>query len=289
MAKKLAFDKVLFTTICVLTVLGLAMVYSASSALAHENIYGFNGFFIKQTGAAALGFLAMFIVMHIDYRRFEKRAVVYGGALAVIALLVIVLFLPELNSTKRWIFVGGVSIQPSELAKLALIPLVAYAIDRYWESDRDERVLVPAAAMVLISAILVLEEPDLGTAVLLVASVLLVLFLAGLRWRYFLAFLVLAIPAGAVLVFAAPYRRQRLFAFLHPQGDPLGAGFQALQSLIAVGSGGVLGRGPGQSVQKLFFLPQPNSDFIYSILAEELGLIGAVGVVVLFCVFLWRG
>lgn len=289
MAKKLAFDRILFTTICVLTVLGLAMVYSASSALAHEDIYGFNGFFIKQAGAAILGFLAMFVVMHVDYRHLESRPVVYGGVLGVMGLLLIVLFLPALNSTRRWIFIGGVSVQPSELAKLALIPMVAFGIERYWESGRQERTLVPAALAVLICAGLVVEEPDLGTAVLLVGSAVLLLFLAGLRWRYFLGFLLLLVPIGGYLAFSAPYRRERLLTFLDPQRDPLGSGFQAIQSLIAVGSGGVLGRGPGQSVQKLFFLPQPNSDFIYSILAEELGLIGALGVVALFGVLLWRG
>jgi cell division protein FtsW len=136
---------------------------------------------------------------------------------------------------------------------------------------------------------LVLLQPDMGTAALLVSAAMLLLFLAGLAWRWVLLGIAAALPLVAWVVFSADYRRERLLAFLDPEKDPLGSGFQALQSLIAVGSGGLLGLGPGQSMQKLYFLPYPHSDFIYAIVGEELGLLGALGVVALFMVLLWRG
>src|SRR5260370_31026209 len=136
---------------------------------------------------------------------------------------------------------------------------------------------------------LILLEPDMGTAVLLAATTLLLIFLGGLSWRYVVGVLALLPPALAAMVMAEPYRRERFFTFLNPEKDPLGSGFQALQSLIAVGSGGLLGLGPGKSVQKLYFLPHPESDFIYSIVAEELGMIGAVALILTFALFAWRG
>ena len=176
-------------------------------------------------------------------------------------------FSPQLNATRRWFFIAGVSIQPSELAKLALIPFLAYQIERKQERVSELSFLLPAAFFTVLTAALILLEPDMGTAVLLCATFFMMIFLAGLSWRYIVAALALVPPALIALVMMAPYRRARLFTFLDPERDPLGNGFQALQSLIAVGSGGVFGLGPGKSVQKLFFLPHPESDFIFSIVA----------------------
>jgi cell division protein FtsW len=148
---------------------------------------------------------------------------------------------------------------------------------------------MPAALFTGIAAALILLQPDMGTAVLLVGTAFLMVFLAGLSWRYIVPALALVPPALFLLVMAEPYRRQRLFAFLNPESDPLGSGFQALQSLIAVGSGGLLGLGPGKSVQKLYFLPHPESDFIFSIVAEELGMIGSLAVLAAFLLLAWRG
>jgi cell division protein FtsW len=296
MAKKLVFDRVLFTTIALLVGLGLVMVYSASAAAGGRvkgaGGAGINPFLVKQAAAAALGFVLMTIVMHVDYRRLRDRRVVYALVGGIAALLVGVLFAPTLNATRRWFFVGGISVQPSELAKLALVPFVAFFIDRRHDlaapgNSRD--VIVPAAVATGLFAGLILLQPDLGTAVLLAATVGTMLFLSGLAWRYLLGALAVALPALYVLVISVPYRRARLFAFLDPDKDPLGAGFQALQSLIAVGSGGLFGLGPGNSIQKLYFLPHPQSDFIYAIVAEELGMIGSLVVVALFGVVLWRG
>lgn len=289
MARKLVFDRVLFTVVVLLVVLGLVMVYSASAPMARAQGRAVNPFLLRQLVAAVLGFVAMFAVMHVDYRRLKNRSVVAALLATVVVLLVMVLFGPQLNATRRWLFVGGLSVQPSELAKLALVPFVAFHLDRGLDRVNRRELLLPVVFATGTVAGLVILQPDLGTAVLIVATVGALLFLGGLSWRYILLGAAVMVPLGAALVWAAPYRRARLFAFLDPESDPLGSGFQALQSLIAVGSGGFAGLGPGESVQKLYFLPYPHSDFIFAIVAEELGMLGALAVVGLFAVLVWRG
>jgi len=288
MAKKLAYDRVLFTTIIVLVGLGLTVVFSASAAFARDQGGKFNLFLVKQGVAALLGLLLMWIVMHIDYRHLRRPAVVYSVIGGVLLLLVAVLFGPELNNTRRWLFVGGVSIQPSELAKLAVVLYVAYQIQAK-EGLGSRDLVVPCGLVLGTVAALILLQPDLGTTVLICATTVLMLFLAGVEWRYFAVGFMALLPALWFLVYSVPYRRQRLMAFLDPDLEPLRSGYQARQSLIAVGSGGVLGRGLGESLQKLYFLPHPHSDFVYSIVGEELGLIGGVGVLLLFGIVAWRG
>jgi cell division protein FtsW len=289
MAKKLVFDRVLFTVVVLLTLLGLVMVYSASAAIARARGHAINPFLVKQALAAGIGLLAMAIVMHLDYRRLRESKVIYALMIGIVGLLVAVLFAPQLNATRRWFFVAGISIQPSELAKLALVPFLASQIERKLDRVNSRDLLLPAAIATGLLAGLILLQPDLGTAVLLVATASAMLFLAGLSWKFVGTGIAVALPVLYLLVISVPYRRARLFAFLEPERDPLGSGFQALQSLIAVGSGGVLGLGPGNSVQKLYFLPHPQSDFVYAIVAEELGMIGALAVVALFGIVLWRG
>lgn len=293
MAKKLASDKVLFTVVVLLVGFGLVMVYSASAAVARVEVGAgspvANPFLVKQAVAAAIGLAGMLVAMHVDYRRLKEPAVVYALFAGLLVLLVLVLFQPVVNGTRRWFFLGPLSLQPSELAKLVLIPYLAYQIERKaGEVDRPE-FLLPAAVATALVAGLILLEPDYGTAVLLVGTAGLMVFLAGLAWRRIALGGLVVAPVLAVLMVAEGYRRERLFAFLDPAADPLGTGYQVLQSLIAVGAGGVLGVGLGNSGQKLFYLPHPHSDFIYAIVAEELGMIGALAVVALFLVLLWRG
>lgn len=289
MAKKLAFDKVLFTTVALLVIFGLVMVYSASAAVARDRAVTVNPFLVKQGIAAALGLVAMGLAMHFDYRRLQRPWVVYGLLAGMLGMLVAVLFQPELNGTRRWFHFGGVSLQASELAKLAFVPFLAWQIARKPDRVNHPDLLLPVGFVTCLTAGLILLQPDLGTAVLLATTAFVLVFLAGLSWRYVAAGVAAALPLLYLAVVAVPYRRQRLFAFLDPEADPYGAGFQALQSLIAVGSGGVLGLGPGASHQKLYFLPHPHSDFIYAIVAEELGIIGAGAVLALFAVLAWRG
>lgn len=289
MARKLVVDRTLFITVLLLTGLGLVMVYSASAALARDGGLGINPFFLKQCAAAAIGGVAMLIVIHFDYRLLRQPAVAYALMIGVLLLLVAVLFAPTLNNSRRWLFVGGVSIQPSELAKLALIGFIAYQIERKKDHLDHFSFLIPASFATALAATMVLLGGDLGTAVLLCVPPFLMIVLAGISLKYLAIGAGMLLPLVGVSIMLVPYRIERWLAFLDPEGDPLGRGFQVLQSLIAVGSGGLFGLGPGNSVQKLYFLPSPHADFIFSIVAEELGFFGAAGLVALFGIVLWRG
>lgn len=289
MAKKLAYDHTLFAVILGLTLFGLVMVYSASAARAMEHGATLHPLLMKQMAAALLGLAAMGVLMHVDYRHLSRPAVVYALLSGVLVLLGVALFSPELNNTHRWIFLGPVSVQPAELAKLALVLFLAYQIDRKLDRVNEAVLLMPSTLVTGLLAGLVVLQPDLGTAALLLAVALLMLFVAGLSWRYLAAAGAVLVPALGFLVVYEPYRLRRLLTFLHPEQDPLGSGWQAHQSLIAVGSGGWFGLGLGKSVQKLHFLPHPESDFIFSIVAEELGLVGALALLAAFGLLLWRG
>lgn len=293
MATKLAFDRVLFTVVVLLTGFGLVMVYSASAAQVPEpglgKDSGLNPFLVKQAVAAAVGLSVMLLAMHVDYRRLAHPAVVYPLFLGAAALLVLVLFSPPINGSRRWFLLGPLSFQPSELAKVVLVVYLAYQIARKDEDVHHPRLLVPCAVAAGLLGGLVLLQPDLGTAALLVVLAVLILVLAGLSLRWVALGSAVMLPVFLYLIHSEPYRWRRLTAFLHPERDPTGAGYQADQSLIAVGSGGLWGLGPGESVQKLHFLPHPHSDFLFAILAEELGLLGGLVVLTLFAVLLWRG
>jgi cell division protein FtsW len=288
-AKKLAFDKLLFTTVLVLVGFGLVMVYSASAAIARESGAAWNPFLVKQAVAAVAGVTLMLAVMHVDYRRLREPWVVYLLLLGALGLLVAVLFAPQLNQTHRWFFLAGVSVQPSEIAKLALVVFLAYQLERKPDRVNQRELLVPALGAAGLMALLVLLEPHMSAALVLAGVTCLLLFLAGLSWRYIGLAVAIVVPVAAAAAWLSPYRRERLLTFLDPERDPLGSGFQVVQSLIAVGSGGVFGRGLGHGAQKLYFLPYPHTDFIYSIVGEELGMIGALGVLALFAVVAWKG
>jgi len=289
MAKKLAFDKGLFTVIVVLIVLGLAMVYSASAAMAEPEFLGLNRFIVKQAAAAMLGFCLMLALMHTDYRHMRARWFVYGFTGLVAVLLVTTLFGAVINNTRRWLIVGGISLQPSELAKLAVVPLLAYLISKHETREQDRELLIPSLFFLGVLSALVLLGRDLGATLLVLLIGTVMLFLARVAWTHLVTGGLIAIPMVAFFIVSEPYRQKRMLAFLNPEADPLGTGFQALQSLIAIGSGGFVGAGLGAGLQKLHFLPYPHSDFIFAIVGEELGLLGAVGVVGLFALFLWRG
>lgn len=289
MAQKLVFDRVLFTTVLLLLGLGLVMVYSASAVLARERGFDHNPFFVKQCIAALIGLVAMAVVMHVDYRHLKNPLVIYSIMVAVLVLIVAVLFAPTLNNSRRWLFVGGVSVQPSELGKLALVAFIAYQIQRKKDCLSSYAFLIPASFGTALMATLVLLGGDLGTAVLLCLSPFMMIVLAGISSRFLLIGGGMLLPVVWVSIKMVPYRMSRWTAFLDPEADPQGSGFQVRQSLIAIGSGGIFGLGPGNSMQKLFFLPSPHADFIFSIVAEELGFVGALMVLGLFGTLLWRG
>jgi cell division protein FtsW len=290
MARKLAFDRPLFVTGMGLALFGLVMIFSASAPLAMERHQSASHFLMRQLLAFAIGLAGMAVAMNLDYRQLLRRPVValaIGGSMLLLAGVLVV---DRTHQVHRWFKVGPIQVQPSEIAKLALVLFLAAQMAKH-ENKVNEftRSLLPTAVVVLPLAALVYLEPDLGTAFLYVSLTGILLFLAGLRWQYVWA----AAGAGAfglaALIVAAPYRLKRIMTFLNPDDDPLGAGFQVRQSIIAVASGGLQGASLGESRQKLFFLPEPHTDFIFSVVCEELGLIGACCVLAAFGVLFWRG
>lgn len=287
MARKLASDRVLFVAVVLLVLLGLVMIYSASAMQIYLPAAGAPAlpyfFLVKQGIGVLLGAVLMAGALLLDYRQMNRPRLVVAALVVVAVALVAVLFRAPINGTRRWIDLGLLSIQPSEFAKLGLVvALAAFLSRREGEIDHPTKTLLPVAGLLAFFAGLVLLQPDFGTAVTYFVIAAAMLFLAGLRLRWFALATILVVPTLTAYALSAPYRRDRLFSFFHPEADPLGKGFQALQSLIAVGTGGVSGLGLGDGKQKLFFLPYPYTDFIFAIVGEELGLIGCVVVLALF-------
>src|ERR1700749_4064877 len=286
MAKRVSVDTWLFTVTLFLVFIGLIMVFSASAVMAKER-YGSGYFFLlRQLVWAVAGMGAMFV----DYRKYKHPGFVFTMVGLTTLLLISVFFLDRSHHTHRWIHAGGFSFHPSELAKPVLILFLAYFLDSRTKRIHDARnTLLPAAAPVVVFLGLIVLQPDLGTAIACAGIAACILYVAGMRLRYFgYAFGASLLPLY-FLIFHVKFRRDRIFAFINPYADRQKAGFHIIQSLIAVGTGGVTGTGLMEGKQKLFYLPEPHTDFIFAVTAEELGLVGALLVVALFAIFLWRG
>ena len=297
MPRRLENDRWLFGVTLGLCLLGAVMIFSASAVTA-EHEYGHSYIFLlRQAAWLVIGLVGMFALMRTDYRKLREPAVVYSVLCVVGLMLVGAFFLDKSHATHRWIRFGPVGIQPSEVAKLAVILYLAWFLDlkrrsaasmEFRKEDFLQNIL-PAIGPVLFCVILILAQPDLGTSVDIVLIAAAVLYVAGLSWKWLAAGALAAIPALYFLIAHVAYRNARFWAFIHPDSDPRGAGFQLLQSLIAVGSGGFTGVGLMESKQKLFYLPEAHTDFIYAVICEELGFIGAGIVIALFAVYGWRG
>ena len=290
MAKRVSVDRWLFTVTMLLVFLGLVMVFSASAVMAKDKYGSPYAFLLRQLLWAVAGLVAMVVAMRVDYRRYKSPAVVFSLMGLTTLLLISVFFLDRSHNTHRWIRWGGFSLQPSELAKPVLILFLAYFLEGRTRSMDDWRnTLLPAAAPVLVFLGLIVLQPDLGTAIACSGIAACILFVAEMRMRYFgYAFGAALLPLY-LLIFHVSWRRGRILAFLNPYADRQGTGFHIIQSLIAVSTGGVTGTGLMEGKQKLFYLPEPHTDFIFAVTAEELGLVGAMFVVTLFAIFLWRG
>jgi cell division protein FtsW len=291
MPRKLAPDCWLFAVALVLLSTGVVMIYSASAIVAADRFRDPYFFLKRQVFWAALGCGALWLALRTDYRRLEKLVL---PLLALAGLLLVLVLIPGLgvsvNGSRRWLRLGPFSFQPAELGKLALVIYLAAFLARKRDELHDLwRGLVPPLAVGGALAGLVLLQPDLGNAVTLLVLTMGLLFLAGARTSWLAMLAIPALPLAALAVWAAPYRMRRVFAFLDPWQDPRGSGFQIIQSWLAFGGGGVLGRGIGESKQKLFYLPEAHTDFIFAIVGEEVGFVGASAVVVLFAVLVWRG
>ncbi len=280
----------LFLVTLVLVGFGVAMVFSSSAIIAKERFGDPNYFSFKQIISAALGLAIMFLVMKIDYHTYRHPVTVFSALAIVVAMLTVVFFLAASANTHRWIQFSGFSVQPSEVAKLALIFFLAYFLEKRKGKVNDlPFTLVPIAIIVALLAGLILLQPDLGTAVSLLAISGVLLFVAGLDLRWIAGSIIFAAPVFYVLIFRVRYRRERILAFLNPWEEPLGRGFQMIQSLLSVASGGITGLGFMEGKQKLFYLPEAHTDFIFAVVGEEFGLIGTCMLLGLFAVFFWRG
>ncbi len=281
----------LFTISVILICVGIVMIYSSSSIYALEK-YHDDFFFLKRHMAFLLiGAFLTFLVMIVDYRRLRG----FSRPLLLISLFLLVLVLipgigREVSGARRWFRFKFISFQPSELANMAIIIYISDFLSRKGDVIKQFfKGFLPPMCVLGLTALLILMQPDLGTTLAIGMVVFIMLFVAGVRGTYLLSVVLASIPALYLLIFSVPYRRSRIMSFLNPWLDPKGSGFQIIQSQIALGSGGIFGLGLGHSKQKLFYLPAAHTDFIFSIIGEELGLLGTLGIIILFIIFIQQG
>jgi cell division protein FtsW len=291
MKGRLRFDFILLIVTLALVGVGIVMVYSTSAIMAGDRFQDPYYFLKKQALFAGVGFILMILMMFFPYTILKRLA--YPILIVSILLLVAVL-IPGIGyragGAMRWLKIQSVSFQPSEFAKLGLIIFLAYFLTKKDEKIRSFSFgFLPTVLLSGLVVVLVAKEPDLGAALFLSAMLFLLLFVSGARVIYLAGALLLTIPVVYYLFMNVGYRYKRLMSFIRPWEDPTGTSFQIIQSFLSFGSGGLFGLGLGEGRQKLFFLPAPHTDFIFSVIGEELGLVGAMMVVLLFFVFTVRG
>ncbi len=290
MSRKLPYDRTLVVAVFVTLCFGLVMVFSASGIVSQRLHDSFSMVFGRQALFVALGFVMMLAAARIDYHLYSRPVVVYSGLILTALLLASVFAFPPYHGARRWVILLGVRFQPSELAKLVMVIFTAYYL--IWAGQRFHafwKGLVPYLVILGLNTGLIIAEPDLGTPICIASTAGFLIYLGGLRYRYILIAILLAIPGFYFLVWNVQYRKDRWLAFLNPERDPFGVGYHIRQSLIAVGSGGWSGVGYAQGTQKQFFLPEPHNDFIFAVIGEELGLIGTLLTLALFVVFFLKG
>jgi len=290
MPKRMVFDRWLFFAAGSLAVFGVFMVGSAGNYEAMKSMESASGYLIKHLVFLCVGFAGLFAALSFPYRKLAARPVVMGALLATVSALIVVLAMPARGGSHRWFFAGPVQVQPSEIAKLAVVLFMAWTLSRKEERVNEfQAVGLPSLLVVGLVSGLIVIQPDLGTAVIVFSTAFVMLFVAGLGWRWIAG----SVTAGTVFVLGAivaePYRMRRVMAFLNPDTEILGTNFQLNQSLIALGSGGLTGAGLGQGQQKAYYLYGAHTDFIYSVTGEEFGIIGTIGILLTFLVIFWRG
>ncbi len=287
------FDLLFLMTTLTLLAIGTIMVFSASYFVSKEMCGSSSALMKKHLIHLAIGTVLMFGIMRMDYRRFNSRPFIFLVlAGAIIAL--IMCFVPGIGISgghaKRWIKIATLSFQSSEIVKVALIfYLASYLAKKSKRIEDFSYGVLPALVIVGLCAGLIFIEPDFGTAATIGVWATIVLFIAGMRWKHLVCLFLAGLPVGTLMMILEPYRRARLLAFINPWEDMQGIGYQIIQSMVAFANGGFIGSGLGESTQKLFFLPAPHTDFVLSVLAEELGFAGMSVVIVLFGAWIWRG
>lgn len=286
---KTEFDSVVFYTTMTLVFIGIIMVFSASyiqAAFKHHDAF----YFLKRNVIyAVLGFIGMMIMSRVEYTFWKKNATKIGIIAVVLLVLVLTPLGIEANGAKRWLGVGGATIQPAEIAKFACILITAKLIEKRYDNIKSfTKGVLPLLIVPGTFFILIMGQPNMSTAGTIILVVFVMLFVAGMNMKFVYTMVALGIAAFAGLVLSAPYRLDRVTSFLDPFKDPLGSGYQVIQSLYAIGSGGLFGLGLGKSKQKYFYIPEPQNDFIFAIIGEELGLIGCIVVMMLFLILVYR-
>ncbi|PWA13409.1 stage V sporulation protein E [Pueribacillus theae] len=289
--KKAQPDYLLIVSTLLLLTIGLIMVYSASAIWADFRFHDPFFFAKRQLLFAGVGVFAMFFIMNVDYWVWQKWSKVL---LIICFILLILVLIPGVGlvrgGARSWLGVGAFSIQPSEFMKIAMIIFLARYLSQHQKKITSLRKgLIPSLSLVLIAFAFIMLQPDLGTGAVMVCTCIVMIFIAGARILHFFSLGLIGLIGLAGLIISAPYRIKRITSYLDPWSDPLGSGFQIIQSLYAIGPGGLMGLGLGQSRQKFFYLPEPQTDFIFAVLVEELGFLGGVFVLALFCIMLWRG
>lgn len=286
-----AYDMVVLLMAVALTCFGVVMVYSASSIMAAKKFHdGF--YFLKRQGVFAIvGFGFMALAMNIDYHFWKRAAVpILLGCLVLLALVLIPGIGGSAGGASRWIRLPGIRVQPSELAKLALIMYMAYSLDKKQDKVRFFSTgFLPYMLVLMVLLGLLLKQPDLGSALTMGGVAVVMLFGAGTRLSYIISMFLLALPFAYYAIMHVDYRRRRIMAFLNPWEDPTNTGFQIIQSWIAVGTGGLIGQGLGEGRQKMFYLPEAHTDFIFSVVGEELGFLGVMVIAAMFFLLVLRG
>ncbi|WP_194190559.1 stage V sporulation protein E [Clostridium chrysemydis] len=284
-----AIDYGIFCTIILLLSIGVVMVYSASSYYAMFHFKDSTYFLKRQLAWSAVGIIVMMFMMSIDYHKIKKFTLI--AMICTVPLLLAVFLFPGVNGAQRWIQLGPASFQPSELAKYVVVLYLAMALSSMGDRVKDfKKGIIPCFAIGGFYAGLVLAQKNLSIAAVIMIVTFIVVFAAGAR-RIHMFGVVTPVLTAAALFFALfePYRRARMLNFVNPWKDPAGNGYQLIQSFYALGAGGVLGLGLGQSRQKTLYMPEPHNDFIFSIIGEELGLVGCIFIILLFVIFVWRG
>ncbi|HAA43739.1 MAG TPA: stage V sporulation protein E [Ruminiclostridium sp.] len=292
MNSKKPFDFLIFMTVLLLLSLGTIMVFSSGAPHAYHHMQGDTYHFLKrQLVYLPIGLFAMFVTMNIDYRKLGKLSpLLLIGSIGLLVLVLVPGIGAVYNGARRWINIGGQTVQPSEFAKLAVILFFSHSLSKRREKLKYFfRGLFPYLILLGIFAALLMKQPHLSATLVICSVAAIILFCAGAKIRHFVLLGVPAVAGVFALVITSPYRYKRLVSFLDPWSDPQGGGWQVVQSLYAIGSGGLFGRGLGKSLQKFLYIPEPYNDFILAVLAEELGFIGVFTVLLLFLIFIWRG
>ena len=281
-------DKILLISVIILSLFGLLMIYSSSSIWATYKYNAPYKYFKSQAIFLILGYFIIFITSKVDYHLYKK----YSNHILIISIILLILVLiPGIgtirNGSRSWFGIGSFGIQPSEFAKLGLIIFTSKYLTRNKIKDIKSSVL-PILLIVLLIFGLIMLQPDFGTGVIIVITIVALLFVSGVNMSFFIKIGLLGLIGVVILVIIAPYRLERITSFLNPWKDPLGSGFQIIQSMYAIGPGGLLGMGLGNSIQKHFYLPEPQTDFIFSIISEELGFAGILIVTTLFITIIYR-